>query len=416
MTELIQAARFEAAKALKYHAINYATLVTVNNSTLASLYAGVTTLESLIKNWIFWPRLERKTIPLLISALSCWTASGINLSTDAEAKDGETPADRLKAFMVSPPVIRQMLVKRSYPARHGDVPDQYYLVRFQSDAYLLALADKLEALLHPAQTITNARIAAGPASVFMASGRYGNVWWTVGGLARDVKVWNQVEDVVDNPVRRVCENQFIETMELILLGINDITLTPAIIGKWAWIDDSFKLEAERHWQGRLIKTTFIGEAERDEQNRIASIYLHKTTIDDLGFERPRSWSYRFEYQYEPGARPYFLPARVKKFIRETNGAYREIDQLEYQEVTITAHPLAHELFMPDFFTTTSSFHLSFEGGHFYYYDDQGRKLRQPKANEVIPVWGSRQVLIFYSVLVILLIFSVLFYVYFKLRQ
>lgn len=388
----------------------------MNKSILASLFAGVTTIGSLIKNWLLGPRLERKIIPLLLSVLGCWTASGINLSTDADAKDGETPADRFKAFMVSPPVIRQMLVKRSYPARLGDVPDQYYLVRFQPDAYLLATTDKLEVLLHPAQTITNARIAAGPASVFMASGRYGNVWWTVEGLARDVRVWNQVEDVVDNPVRMVCEGQFIETMELLMWGINDITITPAIIGKWAWIDDSFKLEAERHWQGRLIKTTFIGEAERDEQNRIASLYLHKT-IDDPGFERPRSWSYRFEYQYEPGPRPYFLPARVKKFIRETNGSYREIDQLEYLEVTITTSQLAHEVFMPDFFTTPLSFHLFYEGGHFYYYDDHGRKLRQPTAIEVIPAWGgSRQVLIFYSVLVILLIFSVLFYVYFKLRQ
>lgn len=352
----------------------------------------------------------RGAVLLLLFALGCQAASGQNLGIDALDASSGSPAERFKAFLVSPPVIEEMIVQRSYPARGGDIPDQYYLIRYQSNAFLFATANALEPLLNPAQTRTNTLVVVDANPTFFAAGRYGTDWWNVGGLGRTVTIWNQREGEADtdNPVRLICEDQFVEVMELILFGINDITLTPAIVGNWVWTDDTFQLDAKRHWQGRLVETTFSAKARRDSQDRITSMQLDKT-IHDPTFGKPRSWSYLFQYLYEPGPRPSFLPARVKKFFREANGTYREIDQLTFLKITIANNNLSRDMFMPEFFTTPHAFRVFYENGNFYYYDKQGNKVRQLAPNEINGVRSPGKPLIFYSVLILLMLPLLFFY-------
>lgn len=191
-----------------------------------------------------WPLalvISMAAVPALDSAVS-----GQTLPADTSVLTEISPAERFKAFMASPPVIKEMLVKRSYPARGGAVPDQYYLIRYQPGAFLFATASGLKPLLNPARLGKTSRVVTNTTSGFFAAGRYGSNWWTVSGLARTVTSWSQKADKAGthNPVWKTCMAHFGEGMEFLFLGINDLTFTPEVIGTWGWTGDAFQFHAE----------------------------------------------------------------------------------------------------------------------------------------------------------------------------
>lgn len=358
------------------------------------------------------PHSVKGTAFLLTLAIWCQPTSAQDATTESHLDTRGSSAKRFKAFLASPPVVKEMIVMRSYATRKKDVPDQYYLIRYQSNAFLFVTADALQPLINPPSTTTNSRVVANATSAFFAAGRYESNWWTVGGVARDVKIWNQSDDTPDvsDPVREALEQQFCLGMELLLLGINDITLTPSLLGmwKWEWIDDTFTLRTQRHWQGRFLETSFSGTIQRDALDRVASMRLDKTFFDAMA-EKPRSWSYMFRYLYEPGPRPDYLPARTKKFFCEPDGGYREIDNLTYLTIELASNSLPRDMFMPDGFTTPRSFRFFTEGGNVYYYDEHGRKVRQPTAEEVGDARGVPVTVVFYTVLGLLILFPLFIY-------
>jgi len=351
-----------------------------------------------------------RAILVLVVAHACRILAGQTTPADASPLTEASPAERFKAFMASPPVIREMVVKRSYPARGGAVPDRYYLIRYQPGAFLYASASALEPLLNPPRLDKTSHIATNTPPDFAAAGRYGTNWWLVSGLARAVTSWKQKADEAgtNNPVWLACATHFQEGIELLYFGINDITLSPDIIGTWRWADDTFQFHAERPRGKTVVKSSFFGRILKDDANRVATMRLDKT-YEDPDFGKPRSWSYEFQYLYEPGPRPDFLPSRTKKYLIEGGGARRALDELVYLRIDVSETPLPQDMFMPDIFTTPRSFKFFVEGDNVYYYDEDGNKRRRLASNDVDFDSSNKKRVIFYSVLVLLALPLVVFY-------
>ncbi|RME89599.1 MAG: hypothetical protein D6766_14535 [Verrucomicrobia bacterium] len=202
-------------------------------------------------------------------------------------------------------------------------------------------------------------------------------------------------------MRLGAQAQLTELTELLLFGINDVTLSPDIYGTWSISDDTFAFASERTFQGRLIRSRFSGQIQRDPSGRVHRLLLTKT-LHDPRLSQPGTWTYRLDYEYRPGPRPRDLPFMVRKFLVQTNGVLRPLDTLTYLRIEVAEKELDPALFEPESFALPASFRLRVSADGLYYVDAQGvTNLVAAPATQDSPASPRR--ILFYTVLVLLLL-------------